>query len=61
MFVITGKETACRKIDIKRHFEKSVSKDISYRFGSFSLNGTENNQDEELSKVNIKVKNSVCI
>jgi hypothetical protein len=59
--VVTGTETAWRKIYIKRYFEKNFSGDIFDRFGSSILNGTVNYQDEELFKVNIKVKNSECI
>ena len=59
--MITGRETAWRKIHIKRYFEKNVSGDIFDRFGSSILNGTVIYQDEELFKVNIKVKNSECI
>jgi hypothetical protein len=35
--VITGMETAWRKIHIRRYFEKNFSRDIFYQFGSFMV------------------------
>ena len=35
---MTGRETVYRKTHIRGYFEKNVSSDILYRFGSFILN-----------------------